>query len=279
MTSENESAHEADLEAVVEQAEETPEEVENTEGQEQEDPPAEDEGKEPDAEDKPSPAALRRKRRKATQERLIQETADAKAEAARLKAELARTDQELQSNTPPKEADFESYEEYQSELMAFKAVQAFEKRQQREVSRQYEATEKRLSDTDAARQRELFENWTDQLAEARTKYADFDTVFNDSLPVSKETAEMLAGSDVGTDVAYYLGQNPKEAAQIASLSPLEQARRIGAIESRVALTASRKPSSAPDPITPIKGGGGTPKSPTDMTVDEYREWRQSGGKF
>ena len=40
-------------------------------------------------------------------------------------------------------------------------------------------------------------------------------------------AQTIQASDVGPDVAYYLGSNPREAERISRLSPYLQAKEIG----------------------------------------------------
>jgi hypothetical protein len=40
-------------------------------------------------------------------------------------------------------------------------------------------------------------------------------------------AETIQSSDIGPELAYYLGTNPKEADRISRLHPLAQAKEIG----------------------------------------------------
>jgi hypothetical protein len=73
-------------------------------------------------------------------------------------------------------------------------------------------------------------------------------------------AETIQTSDVGPDVAYFLGSNPKEADRIARLPPILQAKEIGKIEARLASDPPvKKSSSAPSPISPVTArGSGSP---------------------
>lgn len=88
---------------------------------------------------------------------------------------------------------------------------------------------------------------------AYEKYDDFEAVaYNPRLPITEAMAEAIQSSEVGPDVAYYLGSNPKEAARISQLSPIQQAREIGKIEVKLTTTPpTKKTSSAPAPITPV----------------------------
>ena len=126
---------------------------------------------------------------------------------------------------------------------------------------------------------ELAQGWAEQVAEAKTKYADFEQVAF-SAPISDKVSQMIASSDAGADVAYYLGQNPEIARQLSNIHPIEAARELGRIEARLSAPPPRAKSSAPDPITPVRNAtSSAKKSPDAMSPDEYRKWRESGGTF
>ena len=97
------------------------------------------------------------------------------------------------------------------------------------------------------------EAYHDREEEARAKYDDFEQVaYNPQLRVTDAMAETIKASDVGPDLAYWLGSNPKEADRISRLSPLMQAREIGKIEAKLGSSPPVKPTtSAPAPITPV----------------------------
>jgi hypothetical protein len=97
------------------------------------------------------------------------------------------------------------------------------------------------------------DSYADREEAAMDKYDDFDQVVkNPNLPISDAMAEAIKSSDVGPDVAYYLGTNIKEAARISKLSPLMQAKEIGKIEAKLSDNPPvRKTTSAPAPISPV----------------------------
>jgi len=99
----------------------------------------------------------------------------------------------------------------------------------------------------------LVEAYHDREEQAREKYDDFEqVVYNRNLPITDVMAQTIQASDVGPDVAYYLGSNPKEADRIARLSPFLQAKEIGRIEAKIAENPPVKRStSAPPPIKPV----------------------------
>ena len=65
-------------------------------------------------------------------------------------------------------------------------------------------------------------------------------------------AETIRESDLGPELAYHLGTNPKEAERISKLAPFLQAKEIGRIEAKLAdAPPVKKTSSAPAPISPV----------------------------
>ena len=59
-------------------------------------------------------------------------------------------------------------------------------------------------------QSELLESFHEREEEARNKYDDFEQVaYNPKLPITNEMAQTIQASEVGPDMAYYLGSNPK----------------------------------------------------------------------
>ena len=105
----------------------------------------------------------------------------------------------------------------------------------------------------AKRQAEIMEAYHDKEEEVRGKYDDFDQVaYNPSLPITDVMAETIRASEIGPELAYHLGSNPKEAERIARLSPFLQAKEIGRIEAKLAEAPPvKKTSSAPAPINPV----------------------------
>lgn len=113
-------------------------------------------------------------------------------------------------------------------------------------------------------QAEAIEAYHDRVEEARSKYEDFEQVaYNPRVPITTVMAEAIRVSEVGPDVAYYLGSNFKEAERISRLAPLAQAKEIGKIEAKLAAEPPvKKTTNAPAPITPV-----TPKSTGNPSYD------------
>jgi len=163
---------------------------------------------------------------------------------------------------PPIE-QFNSPDEYAEVLAERKAEELLARREQ------------------ARMQSEIIESYHDKEEEARTKYDDFEQVaYNPKLPITNEMAQTIQSSDVGPDMAYYLGSNPKEAERISRLSPLQQAKELGKIEAKLSDNPPvKKTSSAPAPIAPVTarstGSPATdttdPRSIKSMSTSEWIE--------
>ena len=146
---------------------------------------------------------------------------------------------EMQTRRAPAEIpsieQFNSPDEYAEVLAERKAEELLARREQ------------------AKAQSAIIESYHDLEEDARNKYDDFEQVaYNPKLPITDAMAQTIQSSDVGPDMAYYLGSNPKEAERISRLSPLSQAKELGKIEAKLADNpVVKKTSSAPAPIAPI----------------------------
>lgn len=148
----------------------------------------------------------------------------------------------------------------------------------------YDSRQEQASQVAAQRQQqsqrvqiESYQSYQGRLDDARTRYADFDAVAGDpSVPIRTDVALVIAQSEHGPDIAYYLGKNRAEAARIAGLTPVMAAREIGRIEAR--FDAKPAPSAAPSPAsTTLRGNGSTAtRNVENMSMSEYRAARESG---
>ena len=142
--------------------------------------------------------------------------------------------------------------------------------------------EELLAKREIDRQRmDTLEAYQDREEEARSKYEDFEQVaYNPKLPITSVMAETIQASDIGPDLAYYLGTNPREADRISRLTPFLQAKEIGKLEAKISSAPIlKKTTSAPPPIAPISGRGTgapshdttDPRSVKSMSTSEWIE--------
>jgi len=149
----------------------------------------------------------------------------------------------VQPATPVAPDQFDSTDAYVEALAAQKAEQLLAQREQHK------------------QRTELLESYHDREEKAREKYDDFEQVaYNPNLPITDVMAQSIQASDIGPEVAYHLGANPKEAERIARLSPILQAKEIGKLEAKLASDPPvKKTSNAPTPISPLTArSSGTP---------------------
>jgi len=118
----------------------------------------------------------------------------------------------------------------------------------------YQKAEELLAKREAAKQQsQVLESYQEREEAARDKYDDFEQVaYNPKLPITDVMAETIQSSDIGPELAYYLGSNPKDAERISRMSPLAQAKEIGKIEAKLASDPPvKRTTSAPAPISPV----------------------------
>jgi len=266
MTEDSVAAIEAAPETVVT---ETPE---GTEGQ-VETPPAEGQPEEK------SESAKRREREKAYRARLQTEAAEAKAEAKQAEARRQAILDAAKQEAPPKEADFPDPIEYAAAKAIWGAEQRLTEREAKNAGEAVKAAEGRAEDISKKERAILEQSWAVARDEAKTRYADFETVALRGWEPSPVMTDLILTSDVGPDVAYHLGQNHALAAQIAAMNPVEAARAIGRIEAGIVQPKPRTETKAPDPISPVRGSAAAARDPSKMSVTEYAAWRAAGGKI
>lgn len=212
------------------------------------------------------------------------------AEPAAKPAETAKPAAEAPPAEKPKPSDYADYEEYLDARDAWKKDADQREAKAAEATRKAEEAARARSTEQAAR----VDAWKTQCEAAEERYDDFKAVaFQESTPISPAMQDAILDSDRGADIAYYLGQHQDEATRIAALSPVAAVRAIGRIEAALEPAAApkspavkppateqpkTKASAAPKPIRPLSGASRqVQKNPDDMTIAEYRAWRDSGG--
>jgi len=158
---------------------------------------------------------------------------------------------------------FNTYEDYAEALAERKAEELLARR---ETAKQQQA---------------LLEGYHDREESARDRYDDFEQVaYNPNLSVTETMAQSIQASDIGPDVLYWLGSNPKEADRIARLPPILQAKEIGKLEAGMASSPPvKKTSTAPAPIAPVTARASSapafdttdPRSTKSMSTSEWIE--------
>jgi chromosome segregation ATPase len=262
---------------VVDDADQVESQVDD-EGQD-ESQPAEDDAAKAEAEEK-SKSAERRERRKAAQEALRTSEAEATAKAQAAQEQLERMRRAAQGLKKPTQADYPDYEDYQAALYTHASLTAMDGREQQRLEAEAQAALQQVKAVEQRKQVEDAQNWDAQIAEARTRYPDFEKVaLSDSVPITPDMARFIVQSDVAAEIAYAMGKTPTIATAMHGLPPVEMARAIGRLEAQLAAPKPKTTSTAPEPINPVKGKASPSRDPEKMTIAEYAAWREKGGTF
>lgn len=122
-----------------------------------------------------------------------------------------------------------------------------------EALAEQKAQAKLIAQQEAEQRHRMLSEYHDREEAARDKYEDFEQVaYNPKVPITETMAHTIQASELGPDIAYYLGTNPKDALRIANLSPLMQVKELGRLEAKIASEpVTKKVSTAPAPISPV----------------------------
>ena len=213
-------------------------------------------------EDVPEPEEEKPKKSR-FQERIDKLTADkyaAEREARQLRERIERLEQRERPQVDP-----DDYDAVENERIR----RAFE---ETEKTRYSEDANYAAQQAQQARQ-ELFQA---KLEAARERIPDLEDAIRSfaQLPVTADSAEIIADSPKAAEIAHYLGTNPDLTRQIASMSPANQGRAIAQIENRVSLPPKRVSQAPPPPPKLKPTSAPMAKDPSEMTAAEYVSWRK-----
>ncbi len=201
------------------------------------------------SQDDDKPKTWKEKRQERNRQRW-QEYKEAKAvipqRLAMLEGEVAR----LRQTSPPDFSQIVDPTEELAERTAWKVRQS-----------QAEDTEKRLTQE---RERAALEDqqrmkdaWSEAVEDARDRMPDFDQVVTKDTPIHARAAPYIVESDLGAEIAYWLGKNPTEARALFNKfesAPNQALIELGRIEARLSAPEPKRVSTAPRPAQTLSGG-------------------------
>ena len=86
--------------------------------------------------------------------------------------------------------------------------------------------------------------------------------------------EAIKGSEIGPQLAYQIGKDPKLIASFAGKSIPQRLAALGRLEADLSRPAPPpKITAAPAPPTPIGGGAGGDVDPSKMSINDWMNWR------
>jgi len=187
----------------------------------------------------------------------------------RLVAEKRQLEAQLQAQRQPQEQPELRREDFRSDQDYIRAVlhaerEAFQREQSQEADLRAQVEREVKVDT--------------IYTEAMKISKDFDVdSFLEDIPVSEIMAEAIIDSDLGAKIVVHLNDHPEKADEIYALPPARQAAALGRLEAELSAPKPKpKKSGAPDPINPVKAGGGDarPKYYEGMSFDEFVKVRR-----
>ena len=263
-----------------------------------------------------------RRRSKARRERRAQqrEIEALRQQIADLTAAIVAPAEEEQEVAPeaPKLEDFEFDGNKWSEAMAkwTKDVIDFNNKQQAKTA------EKTDNQAAADARKGIIEGFNQRREAVRETVGedDFDEAWDNAvrLPLSDAAVDLIFESDVGPEIAYYLGSDEDAADKISKMTEAQVIREIGRIEERISAekaqalpekdSGQEKPAAddgknaeeakpaeeaqaqepgeakaepkpvtnAPAPVPTVSGGSLHGRDPAKLSMDEYRQMRESG---
>ena len=204
---------------------------------------------------------------------------ESQSKAEQLIAELAqaKADKEASEQYPePEKRDYDDPDHYIEAKASWIARQEIAKAQAEDAKRQKEQVSQAQSDKVAAEVKVVQEAYAKRVTEAKTKHEDFEAIAESpDVSITMPMAHAIVTSDIGPEIQYFLGKNPKEAERISLLQPIQQIREIGKLEAQLSVQPKTL-TKAPEPIKPVKSSSGShSKGPEEMTVAEYDAWWKS----
>jgi hypothetical protein len=191
--------------------------------------------------EQPSEADLRRKARNQERWRRMKE------------AERENTDLRARLNLlAPRQIDYSQITDPE-EVIAEKAVEKFREVQRQETEHNLQSAQQREAET-------IRDAWDGIKADMRERVPDFDAVVNDRTPIHELTARHLIESEMGGEIAYWLGKNPEAAQQLfdkCRTAPRQALIELGRIEAKLSAPPPKSVTKAPPPA-PILNGGQNP---------------------
>lgn len=218
-----------------------------------------------------APAPPKRDRAKERIKGLVKKVSEFEAENRRLQAEL-QTSRTPVSEKKPERDNFDTFEDYQEAIAEHTAHRVYRETQEK-VEKE---TQKRQQEQFVQTRREMWEAHSEAVAEKYDDGSDILDNFTD-IVLSQAGVDVILESELGGDLAYYLGKNDAEAQRISKLSPARQAAELGKLEAKLASEPIKKASKAPAPVDTVTGRSSTANDlPKDS--DDSKTWYQKERK-
>ena len=200
-------------------------------------------------------------RQKIREARLLSELSAREAEIENLRRQVPSSNgAEDKTTKPPKEEDFNGdYFAFQTAKTAFEVRQVI-----REENSKVEQSKAATQQTEIARERAVAH--AERVEDARETIADFDSVMDTmkGVNVRSDVIDEIMSSDKSALIAYHLAKNPDKLQALNNLSARELAREMGRLEGSVRMPSAKTQTTAPPPLSAVKGGAAPSSADTDL---------------
>jgi hypothetical protein len=160
---------------------------------------------------------------------------------------------------PPKQEDYDDWQKFSDALVDYKFDQRMAEMNQQTAVQQRQAKAEQAQAAAVTKAQSLAE-------QGREAFEDFDeVVFETEWPQTDTMVAAILESDLGEKVSYYLASNPKEAEKISRMSPVKQAKAIGALEGTLSAPPKKKVTKAK---APVKAAGGDSAGSRKLSYEE-----------
>lgn len=142
------------------------------------------------------------------------------------------------------------------------------------ASSQRQAAEQAAQAAEAQRTEALRNAARDYIESGKEQYPDFEDVIM-AVPVSPLLAETILRAENGVEIGYALAKNPKAAAKLAAMHPLEQIRYITQQDLQVSerkKAARTTKAGAPPTVRPAGSGG---RASTRLDTDDFSAFKKA----
>ena len=203
-------------------------------------------------------------RMKIREQRLLAELTAREREIEELRQAAPAARASDSEEKPPREEDFNGdWFAFQRALTAYDAGRAASEA----IAKQFqtrEQSERTKQQAEIARERDVAH--LERVEDAREVIADFDKVMEGmkGVNVRDELIAEIKSSENSAVIAYHLAKNPDKLNALNSMSGRELAREMGRLEATVRLPEAKKQTTAPAPLSTVKGGAAPRSQEADL---------------
>ena len=227
-------------------------------------------------------------------ERRAREAAEARldmlirAQANRPEPQAVKSDEEPEPVRPSRDA-FALPDEYDKALDTYAESKATWIARREVKATIAEERTKQAEENARIQQVNVQQAYLSRVEKAMQKYPDYKEVAESaSVTVSMPIAHTILNSEIGPDLAHYLGTNPDEAKRISAMTVTDPYSRqevpdvarqlveLGLVMAKLQTPPQAKPllSTAPKPIKPLESSGEVTKTAEEESMDEYAARRR-----